>query len=150
MSSAGFTSVFGNVTGGMAGGAVGDLFGAIGDFAESAGYSQAAGYAEQNAQNQKMIGEVQAQAETRQANQIIGTGETNAAGNGLTEGGSALYILRNSQQQKGLQVGMTNLQTQINVNQDMAQAAADNAMASSTQTAGIGGLVGGALSLLGI
>ena len=132
------------------GGAVSDIFSAFGDFAEAAGYSKAAGLAKQNAGYERLSGQVQLAATNRQIYQTEGAQTAATAAGGLTGGGSAALLMRSSQQQAGLQRGLLELQTNINVNASLQQAAADQAQADAKTIGGIGSLVGGALGLFGI
>lgn len=131
-------------------GAAGSIFNAFGDFAEAAGYSKAASLEKQNAGYERLSGEIQLAATNRQIYQTIGAEEAGTAANGLTNSGSALSVLRSSQQQAGLQKGLLELQTNINVNSSLERAAADEADATAKEVGGVGSLVSGALGLFGI
>jgi hypothetical protein len=131
-------------------GAAGSIFSAFGDFAEAAGYNTAASLEKQNAGYERLSGEIQLTAQNRQIYQTIGAEEAGTGANGLTNSGSALSVLRSSQQQAGLQRGLTELQTNINVNSSLERAAADSAQATAKTIGGIGGIISGALGLFGI
>lgn len=138
------TSLFSGV-----GGAVGDIFGALGDFAESSGYKKAAALAGQNAQYAAQSAAIQTLQTQRQAYQVIGGQASDVAGAGLRQSGTANAILRSSQQQASLQKQLVVEQGKINVNSWLAQQASDSAMASKATMGGIGGLISGAASILG-
>lgn len=130
-----------------AGSAVSDIFGAIGDFAEAAGYRKSAALAEQNVDITKQSTAIQVMQANRQAFQTIGGQISDVGGHGLAETGGALDLLRSSQQQAAMQKQLIQNQGLINEHGYQEQAAADSAMASSQQAAGIGGMIGGALSI---
>lgn len=132
------------------GGAVGSIFNAFGDFAEAAGYNKAADLEKQNAGYERLSGEIQLTAQNRQIYQTIGTEEAGTGANGVTNSGSALSVMRSSQQQAGLQRGLTELQTNINVNSSLERAAADSAQATAKEASGVGGIIGGVLGLFGL
>jgi hypothetical protein len=132
-----------------AGGAVGDIFGSLGDFAEAAGYSTAAKLAGQNAQYAAQSAAIQTLQTQRQAYQVIGGQASDVAGAGLRQSGTANAILRSSQQQASLQKQLVIEQGKINVNSWLSQQAADKAMSSAATFAGIGGLFSAAGSIVG-
>jgi hypothetical protein len=132
------------------GGAVSSIFTGFSDFAEAAGYNTAAGLERKNANYERLSGDIQLAAKNRQIYQTIGAEEAGAAANGLTTSGSAASVLRSSQQQAGLERGLTELQTNINVNSSLERAAADQAQAEAKAAGGVGSIAAGVLGLFGI
>lgn len=130
-----------------AGGAVSDIFGAVGDFDEAKGYKTAAKLSTENAATAAQSTQIQEMAAQRQAFQTIGGQVSDVAGAGLKEGGSATELLRSSQQQASLQKQLIADQGQINVRGYQEQAAADKAQAEAKESGGIGGLIGGVLKI---
>lgn len=131
-------------------GAAGSIFNAFGDFAEAEGYKTAASLEKQNAGYERLSGEIQLTAQNRKIYQTIGSEEAATGANGLTNSGSALSVLRSSQQQAGLERGLTELQTNINVNSSLERAAADTAQATAKEASGAGSIISGVLGLFGI
>lgn len=129
------------------GGAVSDVFGAIGDFDEAKGYKTAAKLATENAGIVAQSTAIQTMQAQRQAFQVIGGQMSDVAGAGLQESGSAVDLLKSSQQQASLQKQLIENQGLIQEKGYEAQASADTAQASAKETGGIGGLIGGALNI---
>lgn len=139
-------SVFGD----NLGGAVGDLFGGIAGFSEANAYNQAASIEEQNIgleQTSTALQEVQAQ---RAAYQTISSQKAEVGGAGFAAGGSALDLLRSSNQQASLTKGALALQGQIQENAYAQQAEAYKGQATAAQVKGAGGILGGILGIFGL
>lgn len=133
-----------------AGGAVNDIFGAIGSFQSAGAYNKAAAYAEQNANITRQSTAVKQLQTQRQIFQTIGGQKADVAGAGLAASGSALDILKSSMAQGALTKQLVTNQGMIDANSYEAQATAYKSQASSAKSAGIGSLVGGALSIASI
>jgi len=140
-------------------GAVGSLFSAVGSFeaadmskASAAMYSQAAAEEGQDISLQELTDNVKNTQALRQTTMALGTVQSDIAGTGSANSGSALDILRDSAMQGQLQRSTVGLQNQVNIN-DMTekvneyQTEASNAekTASSQTLAGFGGLFSGAI-----
>ena len=134
---------------GQLGGAVGSIFGAIGDFQEARGYQKAAGYAELNAKETEAMTKLQVQQAGRQIYQTIGGQVSDVAGAGLAEGGSAVDLLRSSMEQGALQKQLIETQGSINARGFEEQASAYNAQADAANMAGAGGVASGILQGIG-
>ena len=131
------------------GGAVSDLFAGQGAAAEASSYGQGAAIAGQNAVTAAAGGALQQAQTTRQAYQVISTGEAQAAANGLTGGGSAASIARSSRLQAGLQNQVTGVNTALQVAGYQEQQTALLGEQQAAEAAGTGAGIGGALSGLG-
>ena len=131
-------------------GAAGDLFGGIasgiGSFAEAKGYKKAAKYAAQNAILAREAGDIKLAQTERQIFKVIGAQKAGYAAAGLTGGGSAQAILRDSLSQGALEKAIVNQQAQIDVNSYLSQSEQFKAMAKASKAAGIGSIIGGVLS----
>jgi hypothetical protein len=134
--------------GAIAGG-LGDLFGGIfsgiGNFDEAKAYKTAAKYAQQNAVISEEAGAIKEEQASRAIFKTLGAQKSEYAGSGLTGGGSAQYVLRDSISQGSLEKAIINEQTQINVNGYEAQAAEFQAMSKAAKAAGTGDIIGGVL-----
>jgi hypothetical protein len=130
--------------------AAGDLFGGIAGFiggnASAKGYKKAAKYAHQNAIISEEAGEIKLAQTERQIFKTIGAQQAGYAAAGLTGGGSAQAILRDSLSQGSLEKAIVNAQKMIDVNGYLAQEAQFKAMAKAAKAGGIGSLVGGIAS----
>jgi len=138
----------------LAGGAVSNIFGAVGAGAEASAYKQAASLATENAGYAAEAAQIQETQAQRQITQTIGAQKAGYGGAGLAESGSALSVLKSSQQQGNLQMQVIHTQGLINENAYKEQAAADIGMegaAKAQQTGGIlGGILSGAAALLSL
>lgn len=130
--------------------AAGDLFGGIADFAggmaSAKGYKKAAKYAAQNAVIAREAGDIRLAQTERAIFKVLGAQQAGYAGAGLTGGGSAQAILRDSTAQGALEKAIVNKQAQIDVIGYLSQAEQFKAMAKAAKAGGIGGLISGALS----
>lgn len=138
LSSAGFGDI---------GGAVSDIFGAIGQQQSAKGYKQAASFAEENANIAEQSAKIQGLMAQRQVFQTIGGQQSDIAGAGLAESGSALDLLRSSASQGSLTKQLVANQGAINVLGYQAEAASYTSMASAAKSSALGGLLGGALKI---
>jgi hypothetical protein len=134
---------------GDAGGAVSDIFGAMGDMSEASAYGQAAKYATQNAQLEQTSTQIQEFQANRAITQSIGATQAATAGAGFTQGGSSGDILRSSAAQGGLTKNLISIQGQVNENGYLEQASQFKGMQSAAQAAAGGGLFGGLLKGIG-
>jgi hypothetical protein len=129
------------------GGAVSDLFGAMGSRSAAGSYGEAATIAEQNAAIAKestVIKETQLQ---RQIYQTIGAQKSDIAGAGLAESGSALDLLRSSASQGALSKAIAGEQGQITVNAYNEQAQQFQAMQNAANATSTAQTIGGVLQL---
>lgn len=131
------------------GGAVSNLFGAIGSAKSASSYTEAATLADQQAQIAAQSTRIQETQQQRQIYQTVSAGEAVAAGNGLTTGGSAGDILRNSAQQGALAKQLTAAQGQITQTGYEQQAGAYRGMASAAKSSSEGGFLSSAISTIG-
>lgn len=139
-----------DITTGEALGAAGDLFGGIAGFiggsASAKAYKKAAKYAHKNAIISREAGDIKLAQTERQIFKTIGAQGAGYASAGLTGGGSAQAILRDSISQGALEKAIINAQTMIDVNGYLAQEEQFKGMAKAAKAGGIGSLIGGALS----
>jgi len=129
--------------GNAAGGAVSDIFGAVGDFAEAGAYTTAAQYATQNAQITQQSTAIQEYQAGQKIVQATGAEQAATAGAGLSSGGTNLDLMRASVQQGSLTKNLISLQGKVNENGYLAEAASYTGMASAANSAGKGGVAGG-------
>lgn len=131
---------------GSLGGAVSDIFGAVGDWAESKSYGDAARMAKENAQLTTESTALQEYQATRQITQTQGATASAEAGAGFEKSGSGADILRSGAQQGEL----TKQLVQINGQQQelgyLSQAAQFQGMQEAAKQAANGGLFGGIAS----
>lgn len=131
-------------------GAAGDLFSGIatgiGDMASAKAYKKAAKYAHQNAIIARAAGDIKLAQTGRQIFKTIGAQEAGYAGAGLTGGGVAQSVLRDSLSQGALEKAIVNAQTNIDVNGYLSQEAQFKGMAKAAKASGIGAIVGGVVS----
>lgn len=131
-------------------GAAGDLFsgiaGGIGDLAEAKAYKKAAKYAHQNAIIAREAGDIKLAQTGREIFKTIGAQAAGYAGAGLTAGGSAQSVLRDSLSQGALEKAIVNAQANIDVNAYLSQEAQFKGMAKASKAAGIGSIIGGVIS----
>lgn len=129
------------------GSGISSIFGGVGDLAEAAAYKKAAGYATENAAISLEAAQIQQTQAARQVSQVIGGQKAAYGGAGLKESGTALDLLRSSQQQGNLQMQLLHTQGLINSNAYQEQAAANTGMANQAKAAAGGGFLGGLLSI---
>lgn len=146
-----FSSTMSGISQGASGlGAVAaDIFGAAGASASQAEFQQGEQSAMTNAQIAESEGRIKAAQILRQSTQQIGGERADIAGAGLTQGGSAADLLRSSQSQASLALGLANEQRQINVNGYLQQAASMGAEANAAGVKKKGDVVGGILGAVG-
>lgn len=135
---------------GAAGDLFGDIAGAVGDFASAKAYKKAAKYAHQNAIISAEAGAIKLDQTERQIFKTLGAQAAGYAGAGLTGGGSAQAIMRDSVAQGSLEKAIVNAQTQIDIQGYLAQEAQFKGMAKASKAAGIGGLIKGALTVASV
>jgi hypothetical protein len=128
---------------------IGSLFSSAGSAAEASAYKQAAAYSQQNAEIAKQAEQIQVTQAQRAIYQTIGGQQAQYGAAGLAESGSAMDILKSSQQQGNLQMQMLHAQGQINQNAYMEQAAANTGMANAASAQSTGSGIMGALSIVG-
>lgn len=129
------------------GSGISDIFGGIGDLFSASGYDKAAKIAQQNAGLVKLSTGIQLEQDTRKGYQLTGATEAAAGANNLSLTGSATEVMRSNAAQMSLQKNLTALQGQIDVNAWLEKAAADKAQAEASTAGGIGGILGGILSI---
>lgn len=132
--------IFGDI-----GGAVSDIFGAIGSFKSAQAYTTASNIELQNAAIAKESTQIQETQTNRQIFQTIGAQSAAVGAAGFANSGSSQDLLRSSLSQGALQRQVIQTQGNINVNSYEAQATAYQGQAAASKSAGIGGLLGGIL-----
>jgi hypothetical protein len=140
LSSAGFDDI---------GGAVSSIFGAVGQLQSAKGYKKAADFALQNADIARQSADIKKLMAERQVYQTIGGQKSDVAGAGLAASGSALDILRSSEQQGALTKQLVSNQGAIDVLGYQAEASSYSSMAAAAKSSAAGGFLGGALKLAG-
>lgn len=135
-------------------GLISGLFGAAGDFAQAAGdiaeanaYSKAEKYANQNAVISQEAGDIKEEQASRQIFKVLGAQQAEYGGAGLTGGGSAQYVVRDSVAQGALEKAIINEQTQINVTGYKEQAAQFEGMKSAADAAAVAAAANGVGSI---
>lgn len=128
---------------------IGDIFSAIGDFAEASDYDKAATIANQNAAITLQSTKIQEAQEQRQLYRVTGQEAAAAGGANLEGGGSMGAVVRNSVQQSGLQHQLIGLQGAVEANSFKQQAAAYQGQANSANIAGTGSIANSVFSFLG-
>ena len=127
------------------GGAVSDIFSAIGSGKAATTYKQAQQMELQNVQYEKENVMLQEAQEQRKIELGIGREKAQVSGAGFTAGGSALDLLRMSQEQGAITKAAIGVEGQIQENAYAAQASAYGAQASAASTAQKGGFFGALL-----
>lgn len=131
------------------GSGVQDLFGGIGSLKEADAYKLAGKYAAQNAVIAGEAGQIKLEQANRAVYKTLGAQAAGYGAAGLTSGGSAQEVLRDSVMQGSLEKAIIGEQTQINVTGYKAQAAQFQGMAGAAKSAGIGGILGGIAKVAG-
>lgn len=124
------------------GGAVSDIFGAVGSAQSAKGYTKAAGLALENENIAKQSAAIQGVQADRQIYQVIGGQKADVAGAGLAASGSALDLLRSSAQQGSLTKQLVANQGAITALGYEQEANSYEGMASAAKTASAGGILG--------
>ena len=132
-----------------AGGAVSDLFGAVGDFASASAYSEASKLNASNARIALASGNINAALQERNTYQAGSTVRASTAATGFTFGGSAGDILREQAQQGALAKSLVLSQAELTSQSYAAQSAAEQGQANASKAGGVGGLLGGAIKIAG-
>lgn len=135
---------------GAIGSGIGDLFSGLGNLAEASSYADAAKYAKLNAVLYREAGDIKEEQASRQIYKTIGAQKAAYAGAGLTGGGTAQEVLRDSTYQGALQKAIINAQTNIDVNASLEEAAKFQGMQQAADAAAAGDFIKGALSIFGI
>jgi len=131
-------------------GAVGDIFGGIGDFMSASGYKKAAAIDTENkALTQEGVNITEFQ-QGRKNFQTIGAQQAEVAGAGLSAGGTNLNLLRSSMQQGSMAKQQIQVQGDITEANFQEEADAHSAAASSATTAGIGSLLSAPFKFFGL
>lgn len=132
----------------------GDLFSAQGEFQAANILGQAAQVGQQMETLEGVSGKLQQQQQQRQMYQVTGQQVAAAGANNLSTAGSALNLIRSSQQQGalkgqliGVQTGIQQEGTQIQVLQTEAEAAQAEATGQAQEASGVGSILGGLGSL---
>lgn len=126
---------------------IGSLLGGIGSFlggnATAKGYKQAAKYYTEAARVTKVQGALKDLAIKRQIGQVEGTAIAAQGSNGLTLSGSVKDVIKNNRREGYMTKAVTAMQTNLDYQNYMMQAAQAKAAAKAAKTSGIFGLLGG-------
>ena len=141
---ANFQSAFGFI-----GGAVSDIFGAVGDKKAAGGYREAAKLTKQSAGLVGVAGEITSIRLRREAYRTIGGQGADIAASGFSLGGSGMDILRSSAADAALDFAISSTQTSIDQNALFAEAIGYNAQASQSETKAKGGFLSGIIGGIG-
>lgn len=125
------------------GGAVGDLFGAIGDEQAAAAYGKEAQIAGQNEALATTSAAIQEAQQARAVTQAIGSEQATTANAGFTMGGNASDLLRQSIQQGALAKSLITQQGTITALGFEEQRQAALGKEAASRTAGTGGFLSG-------
>lgn len=142
-------SFAGGLNFGDLGGAVSSIFGGMGDLAEASSYKKAAQLATQNAAIAQESTRIQEAQANRNIFQTIGKQQAQVAGAGLAASGSAIDLLRSSQQQGELTRQLIGTQGLIQQQGFLQEANSYSGMASAAKAAGAGGILGGIMKGVG-
>ena len=123
------------------GGAIGSLFGALGDFMSIQGYEDAADLAKKQAKYQKISTSIQEMQQTRKNYQIIGGQKADYAASGISSAtAGALDVLRSSAEQGSMAKSVIGMQGYLQELEYKAQAEAYEQQAQAALISGIGNL----------
>lgn len=125
------------------GGAVSDLFGSLGDFAESKAYRHASTLADYNAAISNMGTDIQQSQASRELYRSVGAQAAEVGGAGFASSGSNLDLMRSSVAQGSLTKQLIQAQGTITASGYEQEAAAYKAMSSTAKTSGTSGILGG-------
>ena len=135
-------------------GSIGSSF--LGDLATIREGGAVAGQAKANAANAyraadftRRMGALDVVRQTRAASRQLGSIVADASGSGLTQGGSAIDILRSSAQEAALDVGLTRMGTQQATQTFLDRAAGYEAEAKAAKKKKKGGILGAIGGILG-
>ena len=128
---------------GAAGDLISGIFGAIGDEDEAKAYRKAEQFAAQNAVIAQEAGDIKQEQAKRAIFKVAGAQAAGYAGAGLTGGGSAQEVMRDTVSQGALEKAIIGEQTQINVLGYKEQSAQFAGMAGAAHAAAGGSLLGG-------
>lgn len=129
----------------LIGGAVSDLFQAKGSRISAKGYEQAAALTDQSADLARAASGIRLRQTAREAYRIIGGQQADVAGAGFAASGSALDLLRSSQSEAALELGLVQTQGAIDVLDYTATAAGYRAQASAAKSSSKGSVFGAIL-----
>ena len=130
------------------GGAVTDIFGALGQETAASAYTKAAAISTSNAAITASSGAITQEQENRLIMQTIGAEKASTAASGFeTNSGGALDLMRSSVQQGALAKQLIANQSLITQQGFQQQAASETAQASQSKSAGTGGFLGGAIKI---
>lgn len=132
------------------GGAVGYIFGAVGEGMSASGYKKAAAAAGTDATIAGYSGAAKEALISRQAYGIIGGQQADVAGAGFTGGGSAGDLERDSTNQAHIAVAAAQMQTDLQVNEFKSQQQMDLEKAAEASSAGIGDIFGAVIKTIGL
>ncbi len=128
------------------GGAVGDLFAAKGASLSAKAFAEGATLAGQNASIEESVGSVKSLMQQRAAIRGEESIRADQGGAGFTAGGSGGDLFHQAVANNSLAIGMTNAQTHITVNSDLAEQAQLNSEAAAAKSRSGGDIFGSALS----
>lgn len=135
----------------MGGFNLGSLFSGIGSFmsgnAMAKGYEDAAKFYKEAARISKVQGALKGVAIQREIFKVGGTGRANAGAGGIALTGSVKDAIHSNMQQGYLTKAVNVLQTKLEYQSYMAQAAQMDAMAKASKDSGLFGLIGGILGM---
>lgn len=135
----------------MGGFNLGSLFSGLGSFfsgqAMEQGYEDAAKFYKEAARIAKVEGALKGVAIQRNIWQTAGTARANVGAGGIALTGSAKDAIHSNMQQGYLTKAINVLQTKLEVQSYLAQAAQMQAMADAAQSQGMFGLIGGILGM---
>lgn len=125
------------------GGAVQDIFGAVGSEAAASAYSKAAKINQSNAVIAESSARLNAQLTERNTVQTLGTTAASTAATGFELSGSAGDIMRYQAQQGALAKSLIQSQGELQAQSFAAQAAAERGQAAASKAQAGGGFLGG-------
>ena len=129
----------------LIGGAVSDLFEAKGQRIAAKGYDRAAALTEQSADLARVASNIRLRQTSREAYRIIGGQQSDVAGAGFAQSGSALDLLRSSQSEAALELGLVQTQGAIDVLDYTATAEGYRTQASQSRSSAKGSVFGAIL-----
>lgn len=129
----------------LIGGAVSDLFEAKGQRIAAKGYDRAAALTEQSADLARVASNIRLRQTSREAYRIIGGQQSDVAAAGFAASGSALDLLRSSQSEAALELGLVQTQGAIDVLDYTATAEGYRTQASQARSSSKGSVFGAIL-----
>lgn len=131
------------------GGAVSDIFGAVGGLDEASAYKKAAQIDSENAVISQQSTALNEQLASRKIYQSIGTERADTGAAGFQMGGSALDLMRSSVEQGAMTKQIIGAQGEQQALSYQEQAAAHEGQASAAEAKSSGGFLGGLLNIAG-